>query len=106
MEECNKIVLVGMGNPLLDISSEVPDELLKKYDLKTGNAILAEEKHMPVYHELVESFPVSSHAPKLFNLFAYNISDRTCGLWIHEMGGFQRLVREILTTTGFEVRRT
>lgn len=47
---------MGMGNPLLDISSEVPQEVLDKYDVKLNNAILAEEKHLPLYKELVEKY--------------------------------------------------
>jgi len=46
--------ILGMGNPLLDISAEVTQETLDKYDLKGGNAILAEEKHMPLFAELKE----------------------------------------------------
>lgn len=45
---------VGLGNPLLDISANVDDSLLKKYDMEPNNAILAEEKHNPLYGELVE----------------------------------------------------
>lgn len=29
--------------------------LLDKYDLKSNNAILAEEKHMPLYEELLKN---------------------------------------------------
>ncbi|CAN0007666.1 unnamed protein product [Ascophyllum nodosum] len=58
MDECKNIALVGMGNPLLDISTEVSDELLDKYGLKSNDAILAEEKHMPLYDELVDSYTV------------------------------------------------
>ena len=42
-----------MGNPLLDISAVVPMELLDKYGLTLNNAILAEEKHAPLYEEMV-----------------------------------------------------
>lgn len=45
-------VLCGLGNPLLDISAEVPTEVLTKYDVTLNNAILAEEKHLPLYAEL------------------------------------------------------
>jgi hypothetical protein len=41
-----------MGNPLLDISSDVDQSVLDKYDMKLDSAILAEEKHMPLYTEL------------------------------------------------------
>jgi len=50
--------LIGICNPLLDISADVAPELLAKYDLKPSNAILAEEKHLPLYEELVKSYPV------------------------------------------------
>jgi len=42
-----------MGNPLLDISAEVDQALLDKYGFALNNAILAEEKHVPVYEELM-----------------------------------------------------
>ncbi|KAE8666243.1 Adenosine kinase [Hibiscus syriacus] len=45
-------ILLGMGNPLLDISAVVDEEFLKKYDIKLNNAILAEEKHLPMYEEM------------------------------------------------------
>ncbi len=37
-----------MGNPLLDIQVKDGEELLKKYDLKANDAILADEKHRPM----------------------------------------------------------
>jgi len=50
--------ILGMGNPLLDISAEVPHEILEKYGLKPANAILAEEQHIPLYKELVDNYSV------------------------------------------------
>jgi len=44
--------ILGMGNPLLDISCEVDPSMLEKYELKNGDAILAEEKHQPLFGEL------------------------------------------------------
>jgi adenosine kinase len=49
---------MGMGNPLLDISANVTQELLDKYDLKLDTAILAEDKHQPLYKELVDGYDV------------------------------------------------
>ncbi|CAG4944502.1 unnamed protein product [Parnassius apollo] len=49
-------LLVGIGNPLLDISAIVDEELLKKYDLHPDDAIMAEQKHMPLYKELTENY--------------------------------------------------
>eukprot|EP01113_Clastostelium_recurvatum_P022891 TRINITY_DN273_c0_g1_i1.p1 TRINITY_DN273_c0_g1~~TRINITY_DN273_c0_g1_i1.p1 ORF type:complete len:381 (+),score=118.09 TRINITY_DN273_c0_g1_i1:8-1150(+) len=45
-------VLLGLGNPLLDMSADVGHAYLAKYDLKEGTALLAEPKHMPIYGEL------------------------------------------------------
>uniref|UniRef100_A0A0C9RS19 Adenosine kinase n=1 Tax=Wollemia nobilis TaxID=56998 RepID=A0A0C9RS19_9CONI len=45
-------VLLGMGNPLLDVSAVVEEDFLIKYDVKLNNAILAEPKHLPMYEEL------------------------------------------------------
>jgi len=49
-------ILMGMGNPLLDISTNVGQDLLDKYDVKLDSAILAEEKHQPLFKELIESY--------------------------------------------------
>lgn len=49
-------LLIGCGNPLLDISANVDETFLQKYGLKPNDAILAEEKHMPLYKELTEKY--------------------------------------------------
>jgi adenosine kinase len=48
------MALLGMGNPLLDISAEVGQELLDKYGLKGGDAILAGPEHQPLFGEMVK----------------------------------------------------
>lgn len=50
--------LLGAGNPLLDISANVGQELLDKYGLKLNNAILAEDSHKPLFEELVANYQV------------------------------------------------
>ncbi len=50
--------ILGMCNPLLDISSDVPAEFLEKYEVSLNNAILAEEKHIPLYEDLIANYPV------------------------------------------------
>ena len=50
--------LFCIGNPLLDISTEVDGAYLLKYDLKDNDAILAEEKHLPIYKDLVDNYTV------------------------------------------------
>jgi adenosine kinase len=47
---------MGMGNPLLDISATVGQDFLDKYDIKMDSAILAEEKHQPIFKELIEKY--------------------------------------------------
>lgn len=49
-------LLLGCGNPLLDISAIVDEQFLAKYEMLPNNAILAEEKHMPIYKDLIENF--------------------------------------------------
>ncbi|XP_061986742.1 adenosine kinase 2-like [Populus nigra] len=51
-------ILLGMGNPLLDISAVVDDDFLQKYDIKLNNAILAEDKHIPMYDEMASKYTV------------------------------------------------
>ena len=42
----------------MDISAVVDRDMLDKYDLKPDNAILATEKHIPIYQELMEKYQV------------------------------------------------
>ena len=42
-------LIIFVGNPLLDIQVMNGEELLKKYDLKVDDSILAEEKHLAMY---------------------------------------------------------
>jgi adenosine kinase len=51
-------LLIGLGNPLLDISADTTQEQLDKYGLTMNNAILAEEKHVPLYEELKSANPL------------------------------------------------
>jgi adenosine kinase len=48
--------VLGMGNPLLDVSANVPAELLSKYGLEANNAILAEQRHRPLVRELRDGY--------------------------------------------------
>jgi len=51
-------ILLGFENPLLDIQCRPETALLEKYGLEANNAILAEEKHMPLYDEIVKNYEV------------------------------------------------
>uniref|UniRef100_A0A0K0FH12 Adenosine kinase n=1 Tax=Strongyloides venezuelensis TaxID=75913 RepID=A0A0K0FH12_STRVS len=46
-------ILLGMGNPLLDIQTKVTKEFLDKYSLKENDAILADDSHLPLFEELL-----------------------------------------------------
>ncbi|KAG5997727.1 hypothetical protein E4U13_000340 [Claviceps humidiphila] len=48
--------LLCLENPLLDIQAVGNDDLLAKYDLKANDAILAEEKHLPLYEDLLNNY--------------------------------------------------
>ncbi|KAJ3099215.1 adenosine kinase, partial [Phlyctochytrium bullatum] len=50
--------LLGIENPLLDISAVVDKEFLQKYNLKDNDAILAGEEHKPIYEEIVAKYKV------------------------------------------------
>ncbi|XP_060559716.1 uncharacterized protein LOC132719811 isoform X2 [Ruditapes philippinarum] len=56
-------VLLGYGNPLLDIQVVGTAEFLKKYDLEANNAILAEDKHKPMYDDMTKSFTDVQYVP-------------------------------------------
>jgi len=52
-------ILFGIGNPLLDISAETPEDFLKKYELDADSQILADEnKHKNLYTDMIENFTV------------------------------------------------
>ncbi|KRZ90086.1 Adenosine kinase 2 [Trichinella sp. T8] len=48
-------VLVGIGNPLLDLEADVPPEFLKKWKLKEDDAVLCNDKLIPIL------LPVAQH---------------------------------------------
>ncbi|XP_014204574.1 adenosine kinase 2 [Copidosoma floridanum] len=55
-KELREGLVLGIGNPLLDISAVVDEDFLKKYDLKANDAILASDKHKSLYDELIEKY--------------------------------------------------
>lgn len=48
--------IVGLGNPLLDISADVEPAFLDKYGLKPADAILADATHAPLFAELTTAY--------------------------------------------------
>lgn len=49
-------MLLGMGNPLLDISANVDELFLAKYKMKPNDAILADKIHQNLYSELRDKY--------------------------------------------------
>ncbi len=47
-------LILGIENPLLDISANVEEDVYKRYGLPLDATILAEEKHLPLFKELKE----------------------------------------------------
>ncbi|KAJ8304083.1 hypothetical protein KUTeg_017666 [Tegillarca granosa] len=49
-------ILMGIGNPLLDITVEGNADLLEEYNLNSNNAIIAEEKHKTLFEKMVKEY--------------------------------------------------
>jgi hypothetical protein len=49
-------VFVGVGNPLLDIAATVDEDFLRKYDITFNSASMAEERHLPLFQEMMDRF--------------------------------------------------
>jgi len=77
-----KGILLGYGNPLLDISVQATEEYLNKYGLEADNAILAEEKHKPMYKEMAETFPDVEFVPGGATLNALRVAQ-----WLLQVPG-------------------
>ncbi|KAI1434916.1 Ribokinase-like protein [Xylaria sp. CBS 124048] len=56
MAATKEFALLCLENPLLDIQAVGDEALLNKYGLKANDAILAEEKHIPLYEELLNNY--------------------------------------------------
>ena len=56
MANISEGVLLGLGNPLLDITVTADQQFLDKYGLSANNAIIAEAKHLEMFEEMMK-FP-------------------------------------------------
>eukprot|EP00929_Paragymnodinium_shiwhaense_P036796 TRINITY_DN19688_c0_g3_i1.p1 TRINITY_DN19688_c0_g3~~TRINITY_DN19688_c0_g3_i1.p1 ORF type:complete len:346 (+),score=67.30 TRINITY_DN19688_c0_g3_i1:65-1102(+) len=50
-----KVEILGLGHPIVDIVADVDKAFLEKYDFKPDTMRLAEERDMPLYAELAEA---------------------------------------------------
>jgi adenosine kinase len=55
-------VLLGLGNPLLDISCCVDKQFLDRYGLSANDAILADERHVNLCKDMVQKYKVEYFA--------------------------------------------
>lgn len=55
--------LFGLGNPLLDISTEVGPEFLEKYGMKANDAILGSEKQKDLCKDMIETYHHVDYVP-------------------------------------------
>lgn len=49
---------MGLGNPLLDITVNGDEQLLKKYNLEPNNAVIANENQVAIYKDLLDNYDV------------------------------------------------
>uniref|UniRef100_A0A915PHD7 Adenosine kinase n=1 Tax=Setaria digitata TaxID=48799 RepID=A0A915PHD7_9BILA len=59
ISKCREGIILGCGNPLLDIRADVSNEFLKKWNLKENDAIIADDQRIHMFRELVENYDVS-----------------------------------------------
>lgn len=59
MVDPKTLKLVAMGNPLLDMQIRDGEEVLKKYGLKSNDAVLANEQQLSIYQYIVENYQVT-----------------------------------------------
>ena len=52
MSEAAQPIIFGCGNPMLDFAAHMEKDVIDRYDLEFGGAILAEEKHKPLFAEI------------------------------------------------------
>ena len=53
-------VLVGLGNPLRDMTLHADTDFLQRYDLQADGAILATDKHIDMFLEMADMKPTST----------------------------------------------
>lgn len=58
MANLDNLRILGFGNPLLDISAVVDQSVVDKWGVKMADQILAEDKHKPLYADLVKTHKV------------------------------------------------
>uniref|UniRef100_A0A7E4UPR8 Adenosine kinase n=1 Tax=Panagrellus redivivus TaxID=6233 RepID=A0A7E4UPR8_PANRE len=102
-------VLIGMCNPLLDIQAVVGKDLLDKYGLKANDAILTEDKHLPLFDDLVKNYDVEyipgGAAQNVLRTFQWIINQPNKSVFFGAVGNdeFGEKLREKASNAGVQV---
>ncbi|XP_013089930.2 uncharacterized protein LOC106073830 isoform X1 [Biomphalaria glabrata] len=56
MTKVSEGILLGIGNPLLDISIDGDEQLLNRYGLLSNNAVLATPEQHQIFHDIVKNY--------------------------------------------------
>lgn len=103
-------ILLGCGNPLLDIQLQVEKELLTKYGLNENGAILAEDKHLPLFDEIVKRENVEyipgGATQNAMRVFQWIVGKPKRAAFFGAVGedNYSRILREQSESAGVNVR--
>ena len=62
-ERCELFSIIGIGDPIVDITSEVDDDLIRKYNLKGGDTIFLDESENAQIFDEIERLPEVRYIP-------------------------------------------
>ena len=62
-ERCELFSIIGIGDPIVDIISEVDDDLIRKYNLKGGDTIFLDESENAQIFDEIERLPEVRYIP-------------------------------------------
>ncbi|XP_062124599.1 adenosine kinase-like [Drosophila sulfurigaster albostrigata] len=84
-------ILIGFGNPLLDIFTTIEDNvLMEKYDLQVNAAIIAEERHLALFEELIYmenvTFSAGGACQNSMRIFEWIVGKPYCAYFVGSVG--------------------
>jgi len=84
-------VLIGFGNPLLDITTTVEENvILEKYDLPENAAIIAEERHLQLFEELSNlenvEYSAGGACQNSMRIFQWIVTKPFCAYFVGAVG--------------------
>lgn len=102
--------MLGVGNPLLDITVSADVNLLKKYNLEANNAIIAEDSHLPLYTEIIEKYDAEytagGSAQNTLRVCQWLLKHRGASIYMGSVGkdNFSEILKVKATDDGVNVR--